>query len=94
MSDAKLVQQWEVYYRGQVQGVGFRYSAVTASRSLDVSGFVRNLPDGRVHLVAEGRPDDLERLLAAIAEQHEGRIRTVDVEKRPAEGQFDGFEIR
>lgn len=92
--NADRAQQWEVYYRGHVQGVGFRYSAVTASRSLEVSGYVRNLPDGRVHLVAEGRPEELERLLAQIARQHDGRIRDVDLQKRPPEGAFDGFEIR
>ena len=51
-------RQREVYYAGNVQGVGFRYTARCAAAGLDVTGFVRNLPDGRVHLVVEGPPRD------------------------------------
>src|SRR5262245_51276190 len=43
-----------VYYTGHVQGVGFRYTARAAAQSCDVVGFVRNLDDGRVQIVAEG----------------------------------------
>ena len=48
-----------VYFVGQVQGVGFRYTARRVATRYAVSGFVRNLPDGRVELVAEGLPSEL-----------------------------------
>ena len=47
-------QQREIHYAGRVQGVGFRYTVRSLAARFDVTGFVRNLPDGRVHLVVEG----------------------------------------
>ncbi|MDR0535355.1 MAG: acylphosphatase [Puniceicoccales bacterium] len=44
----------EVWFAGHVQGVGFRAGVMQVARSFDVTGFVRNLPDGRVVLHAEG----------------------------------------
>ena len=43
----------EVYFSGQVQGVGFRYTVMRIASTLEVTGHVRNLPDGRVQLIAE-----------------------------------------
>ena len=52
-----------VYVSGEVQGVGFRYATAEAATRLGVSGWVRNLPDGRVTLEAYGETDALEALL-------------------------------
>ena len=43
-----------ILYSGHVQGVGFRYTAKTVAAGFEITGVVRNLPDGRVELVAEG----------------------------------------
>lgn len=51
---------------GRVQGVGFRATARDAARALPVAGWVRNEPDGTVTLLAEGNPEDLDRLLDEI----------------------------
>src|SRR5262249_40859213 len=56
-----------VYYSGSVQGVGFRYTAQGLASGFAVAGHVRNLPDGRVELVAEGAADQVDGFLAAIA---------------------------
>jgi acylphosphatase len=55
-----------VVYSGRVQGVGFRYSVQRLAENLPVAGFVRNLPDGTVEVVAEGLSEDVERFLSAI----------------------------
>ncbi len=59
-------RQVRVVYAGEVQGVGFRYTARGIARELGVTGGVENLPDGAVLLVAEGTEDVLKRLLLQI----------------------------
>jgi acylphosphatase len=59
-----------------------------------VAGFVRNLPDGRVELVIEGAPAELDRFMASIAGRMADQIRNVAVDVRPAIGDFAVFEIR
>ena len=58
----------QVFYEGHVQGVGFRWSVKQIARGFDVTGFVRNLPDGRVELQASGTDDEVRDFLQAIAE--------------------------
>jgi len=58
----------QVFYSGQVQGVGFRYTVKSAARGFEVVGWVRNLADGRVELVAEGTREELEAFRQGIRE--------------------------
>jgi acylphosphatase len=95
MPEAKPARERrDVLYSGRVQGVGFRYTARELAQWHDVAGFVRNLPDGRVELVVEGTPAEIERLLATIAEQLGDYIKNAAVDRRPATGEFTGFEVR
>jgi acylphosphatase len=84
----------DVYYRGRVQGVGFRYTAQAIAQRYPVTGFVKNLPDGRVQLVAEGEPADLDALLEDVAREMAHFIQDTQVVEAPASGGFDGFQIR
>jgi acylphosphatase len=84
----------EVLYRGHVQGVGFRLTTERLARPLGVTGFVRNMADGRVELVAEGERSEVERLLAAVDEQLGHYVREMKTDERPATGQFADFCIR
>ena len=52
------------YFSGRVQGVGFRFTTIHIAHGHRVVGFVRNLSDGRVELLAEGTKDELEKFLA------------------------------
>ena len=91
MPDSPLIR-CEVHYSGHVQGVGFRWSACSIARGFAVTGFVRNLADGRVHLVAEGERGEVERFLAAIADSMAGNIRHAQMEVSPASGEYQSFE--
>jgi acylphosphatase len=84
----------EVWYSGHVQGVGFRYTVLGRARHAAVSGYVENLPDGRVHMVVEGEAAELDEFLAAVAQRMEGYIRATQQDHRPATGQFQSFELR
>ena len=91
MSESRPIR-CEVNYSGDVQGVGFRWNACHLARDFQVTGFVRNLPDSRVHLVAEGERGEVERFLATIADSMGGNIRHTQTVASPATGEFTSFE--
>lgn len=73
------LRQVRVVYQGQVQGVGFRYTARGLAQGLGVAGGVENCGDGSVLLVAEGPEDMLKRLLLHI---HVSRLGAHIVDER------------
>jgi len=86
-------QRMTAYFFGRVQGVGFRYRTCEVADGLPVSGFVRNLADGRVELVAEGAPSDLDTLLAQVKQTMSRYIQNVQIQTAPATGEFSGFSV-
>ena len=58
----------QVFYEGNVQGVGFRWTVRDAAKGFDVTGWIRNLPDGRVELQATGEEDEVRAFLDRIAQ--------------------------
>jgi acylphosphatase len=87
-------RRMKVFYSGRVQGVGFRYTARTVATGFEITGFVRNLPDGRVELLAEGDGDELETFRAAVRGAIlSGFIRDESVEWGDAQNEFCAFEI-
>ena len=81
-------------YSGHVQGIGFRYSVRVLTAGFEVTGTVRNLPDGRVELIAEGTKEELEGFLQAVRESDVGRfIRQEQTLWSEARNEFRGFEI-
>jgi acylphosphatase len=83
-----------IVYFGRVQGVGFRATAAQVARTFDVTGYVRNQPDGTVELVAEGDADELDRFVAAVAEAMRRNIRRADRQAESATGEFRAFDVR
>lgn len=83
-----------VLYSGRVQGVGFRYTVKSVANGFMVVGVVRNLPDGRVELLAEGDKPELEEFRTAIRDS--GVMHFIEAEHAQfseATGEFRGFEI-
>ena len=90
-----MAQQRRTYlFSGPVQGVGFRYTAESIAKRHTVTGYVRNLPDGRVELVMEGGPAAMDQVVGRLKEQMEGNISRVTQNDAPATGEFNGFSIR
>ena len=87
-------RRMQILYSGTVQGVGFRYTVKTAATGFEVTGAIRNLPDGRVELVAEGVENELKAFRQAIRESGlENLIRDEAVSWSEPKNEFRGFEI-
>ncbi|MDP2912333.1 MAG: acylphosphatase [Candidatus Omnitrophota bacterium] len=83
-----------VFYSGHVQGVGFRYSVQDVAMTMSVTGWVKNLEDRRVEVVAEGEHKALEEFLDKISKSYIGRyIKDVQVSWEKPAGEFDSFEV-
>ncbi len=94
MSENELYRL-HAYVKGRVQGVSFRYFVLQSAEGLDLTGWVRNLRDGRVEVLAEGAHEDLSRLLAALRKGPiSADVRDVDVEFKEGKGEFEGFRVR
>ncbi|RLE80231.1 MAG: acylphosphatase [Thermoprotei archaeon] len=82
------------YVKGIVQGVGFRYFVYRHAKTLDLTGYVRNLPDGRVEVVAEGSEESLRELVSLLWEGPVGSyVENVELEWSEAKNEFKDFEI-
>ena len=80
---------------GRVQGVGFRWFAYDAAVREGATGWVRNLPDGRVEAWVEGDADAVTRVEAALRSGPRGaRVETVNVELEPPTGRYSEFSIQ
>ena len=87
-------KRMNVLFSGRVQGVGFRYTTCRKAEDFKVEGFVRNLPDGNVELVAEGPEQDLVDFLHAVQASQVGRqIADTRVGWAAATNQFDRFGV-
>jgi acylphosphatase len=71
--------QAHIFYSGTVQGVGFRFTVRRHAAALNLSGWVRNLPDGRVEVLAEGDKAVIGELMDAVENEFDGYISGKDV---------------
>ena len=89
-------QAIHAFLTGRVQGVGFRFFTMTTAKSLGLTGWVRNLPDGRVELIAHGNSATLETFIDRLQQAFTGaRVDDLAVtwDDEPADT-FDDFRIR
>lgn len=80
--------------RGRVQGVGYRYEARSFARSLGLTGWISNLPDGGVESYAEGNASDIDRYKRWLEHGPPGaRVESVDISERKPKGTLTSFSI-
>ncbi|MEW6074964.1 MAG: acylphosphatase [Candidatus Omnitrophota bacterium] len=88
-----MKQRAHVYYSGSVQGVGFRFTVREIAEELGVLGWVKNLRDTRVEVVAESEEDTVKKFLESVIAHFSKYIQDADVQWGPATGEFKEFAI-
>ncbi|MFN9914630.1 MAG: acylphosphatase, partial [Pirellulaceae bacterium] len=86
------MKRLEVRFRGQVQGVGFRYTTLRIATRWSVTGYVENTPDGGVYLLAEGPAATLEAFLAEVLESMQSHVEDHHASWQAARGEYATFE--
>ena len=82
-----------VNFRGRVQGVGFRWNVRDEASGFEIAGYVKNLSNGSVELVAEGDKAEVNRFLASVENRMCGYVSDKTVLERVGQSQFEGFVI-
>ena len=88
-----MKKQLHIFYSGNVQGIGLRYTLRDIASELKVCGWVKNLRDGRVEVVAEAEEDTLNDFLEQVKERFPRYIKETALEWLPASGEFRGFKV-
>ena len=91
---ATIQARWRVLFSGRVQHVGFRYTAYYLARPLYLTGWVRNLPDGRVEMEVQGGVSQLRKLLVQLKSQPHIHIERAEIEELPRVAWERGFKVR
>jgi acylphosphatase len=86
-------KQIHAYYSGRVQGVGFRFTAGDIARRLGITGWVKNLHNGSVEIIAEAEEDKLKEFLDRINQHFSRYIQDSDIQWLAATEEFKGFDI-
>jgi acylphosphatase len=89
-----LKKRLHLFISGRVQGVFFRANTWKTARSLGLTGWVRNLPDGRVEVILEGDAEAAAKMLAWCQEGvPPARVDGVEIREEAATGEFGDFRI-
>jgi acylphosphatase len=83
-----------VHYSGEVQGVGFRAITVAIAQDYPVTGWVKNLADGRVQLLVEGPEESVKKFLDAVSKRWAKNITKEEREEKKPTGEFKDFSSR
>ena len=89
-----MKKQVHIYYSGRVQGIGFRYTVADLADYQKVQGWVKNLDDARVEVVAEADEDTLNEFLQQVNQHFSRYIKDVNIEWLPATGEFRDFSVK
>jgi acylphosphatase len=91
--DEKPVKACTVYYSGKVQGVGFRATTAEMARDFPVTGWVKNLDDGRVQLLVEGPEESVDKFLKKVHDRWKDNIEKEEIKKQDASRKYKSFDV-
>ncbi len=82
-----------IIFTGRVQGVGFRFTARRAANRRQLTGFVRNVPNGSVEMLAQGRSEDIDDCIQDLKEYFSGYLKETRIEEIPPDPKHTDFKI-
>ncbi len=83
----------QITFSGRVQGVGFRFTALNMASRYQLTGYVRNLPDGTVEMLAQGDSDDINECIRDIQDSFSGYVKDTEIQQVPADPRCNDFKI-
>lgn len=93
MNDSESCFFLRAYFSGRVQGVGFRYSTSQLAKGYEVTGYVKNLVDGRVELEIEGDEKECRQLVESIQDELDAYVRKTELSDGVRSRKFNSFTI-
>lgn len=87
------VFQMNCWFEGHVQGVGFRYQTVGVAKGFDVTGYIQNMVDGRVHLYAEGEETEVVAFQAEVESELKNYIKETEIKIGSGDRAYRNFRI-
>ncbi len=82
-----------IIFKGSVQGVGFRFTAHRMAGRHQIAGYVRNVRDGTVEMLAQGSAEDIDDCIRDIQDSLAGYVREVKIEEVPPNPRYKDFKI-
>jgi len=82
-----------IIFVGRVQGVGFRFTAYHIAHRHQLTGFVRNMPDGTVEMLIQGSSEGIDNCIQDIKDSFAGYIRETEIEDIPPDPRYKDFRI-
>ena len=82
-----------IIFIGQVQGIGFRFTALNTANRFLLTGWVRNLPGGNVEMIAQGSDDDIDNCIRGIKEAFGDNVRETIIKETAFDPRYTNFKI-
>ena len=82
-----------IIFQGRVQGVGFRFTALNIANRYELTGQVRNMPNGTVEMIAQGNKDDIKNCIRDIKESFASHLRETKITEMNINPQYKDFKI-
>ena len=83
----------KIIFAGRVQGVGFRFTVFNIANRNQLTGQVRNMPDGTVEMIAQGSTEDIDDCILQISDYYGSSITETKILETPTNPQYNDFKI-
>ena len=83
----------KIVFSGRVQGIGFRFTALNIASRCQLTGYVRNIPEGEVEMVAQGTAEMIDDCIRDLQDSFVGSISHIDIEEATPDPKLTDFKI-